>query len=56
MALIRCLLFSGTFLFILIGYGVILAQIGILKRDTLRKILDPILKIGEEIEEAGVLT
>jgi len=33
---------------------VILAQRGILKRGTLRKILDFTIKIGGEIQEAGI--
>ena len=46
--------FFGTVLFIRIRYRGILAQKGILKRDTFRKILCHILKRKEEINKEGV--
>jgi len=53
-ALIRFLLFSGTFLFIRIRDVGIIVQTGVLKRNTLRKILDFTIKIGGEIQKAGI--
>lgn len=53
-ALIRFLLFSGTFLFIRIRDVVIIVQRCVLKQNTLRKILDFTIKIGGEIQKAEI--
>jgi hypothetical protein len=52
--LIKLLLFSGTYLFIRIGDMVILVKEGLLKRNTLLKLLDFTIKIGGEIQKAEI--